>query len=75
MGMVGKVSGRYPLNYSMNLGRGEIINEEGGPPHIYSKAVNEHPQLWHYRAWADWMSAESWNDLKANHTLVPEDKL
>ncbi len=74
-GMVGKVSARFPLNYSMNNGRGKITDEEGGPPHIQSIGVNEHPQLWHYRAWADWMSAESWSELKANHTLVPDDRL
>src|SRR5262249_32210181 len=30
-GWVGK---RFPLNYSMNVGRGEIIDDETGPPHI-----------------------------------------
>ncbi len=34
--------------------------------------VSEHAQLWTYRAWADWMAAESWADLKANHTPSPE---
>ena len=71
-GTRGLVSQRYPLNYAMNLGHGEILEEEGGPPHIEA-AVNEHGQFWTYRAWADWMAAESWADLKANHTPTPED--
>ncbi len=70
-GARGVISKRFPLNYSMNLGHGEILEEEGGPPHIEA-AVNEHGQLWTYRAWADWMAAESWADLKANHTPTPE---
>ena len=61
---------RYPLNYGMNLGRGEMIEEELGPPRILTH-VNEHAQLWHYRSWSEWMAAESWQDLKANHTPMP----
>ena len=67
----GVISQRYPLHYGMNLGHGEVIEEEGGPPFIEAK-VNEHGQFWTYRAWADWMAAESWADLKANHTPSPE---
>ena len=57
----------------MNLGNGEVIVDEISPPHIETAAVTEHPQLWHYRAWADWMAADSWADLRANHTPVPRD--
>jgi phenylpropionate dioxygenase-like ring-hydroxylating dioxygenase large terminal subunit len=71
-GTRGVVSQRYPLNYAMNLRKGQVQHEEGGPAFIEA-VVNEHGQLWTYRAWADWMSAESWSDLKANHTQVPED--
>ncbi len=67
-GMVGTASQRHPLNYSMNIGRGEIIDDEISPPRIETPTVSEHPQLWHYRAWSEWMSAESWSDLKANHS-------
>jgi len=69
-GTVGTVARRYPLNYSMGLGRGEIIEDELSPPRIESSSVTEHPQLWHYRNWAQWMAAENWADLKANHPLV-----
>ncbi len=71
-GTRGTVSQRYPLNYAMNLKHGEVQHEEGGPPFIEA-TVNEHGQLWTYRAWADYMGAESWADLKANRTEPPQD--
>ncbi len=71
-GAGGTISRRWPLNYSMNLGRGNVIDDETGPPHIESR-INEHAQLWLYRAWSDWMAADSWAQLKANHTPVPRD--
>ena len=71
-GAAGVVSKRFPLHYAMNLGRAEVLEEEGGPLHIEAK-VNEHAQLWTYRSWADYMAADSWAELKANHTPPPED--
>ena len=71
--MAGVISRRHPLNFAMNLGRGEVLDDESGPPHIETE-VNEHAQLWHYRAWADWMAADSWDSLRANHSQVPRDK-
>jgi phenylpropionate dioxygenase-like ring-hydroxylating dioxygenase large terminal subunit len=61
----------YPLNYSMNVGKGEIIHDETGPPHIET-LTNEHGQMWHYRAWREWMAADSWETLRANHTRMPD---
>lgn len=66
--MRGTVSQRVPLNYQMGLGRGEIVAEEGGPAHVETH-LNENLQLWQYRSWAEWMAAESWPELKANHSL------
>jgi phenylpropionate dioxygenase-like ring-hydroxylating dioxygenase large terminal subunit len=71
-GARGTVSSRYPLNYSMALGRDKVTTDEDGPPHIVT-SINEHPQLWTYRAWAEWMAADSWDDLRANHSAVPRD--
>ncbi len=73
-GMVGSVSRDYRLNYSMSLNRGEIINDELSPPRIQTQ-TNEHPQLWHYRAWSEWMSSSSWQELKATHSQVPLDRV
>ena len=54
----GVVGQSEPLNYAMGLGRGEIIEEEGNPPRIET-GINEHAQLWLYRAWSEWMAAEN----------------
>jgi hypothetical protein len=66
--MKGVVSSRYPLNYSMGLHHGDIIEDEDGPPRIQTHC-NEHAQLWTYRAWSDFMAADSWEDLKKNHSI------
>ncbi len=71
-GASGLVSKRFPLNYSMSVGHGEIIDDELGPPRVESPNVNEHAQLWYYRSWAEWMAADGWQDLRNNHT-VPGD--
>ena len=72
-GQRGVISGRYPLNYQMNLGRGEIIEDEEGPTRI-DAFVNEHYMLWQHRAWSEFMSAASWAELKETHSR-PEGKL
>jgi len=66
----GVISKKYHLNYSMNLGLGEVIIDELGPPRVETR-INEHAQLWYYRAWADWMSASSWQELREHHAAVP----
>ena len=66
-GTIGAVASRFPLNYQMNLGRGEIIDDEIGPPHV-DQHVNENYQLWQYRAWAELMAAESWDEWKQTHS-------
>ena len=67
----GVIARRYPLNYSMGLGHGEVVKDNSGSGHIVGRG-NEHAQMWTYRAWADWMAAESWKDLKERHTPVPD---
>jgi phenylpropionate dioxygenase-like ring-hydroxylating dioxygenase large terminal subunit len=69
-GTRGTVSSRYPLNYSMAIKKGEVLHQEGTAPRVETH-MNEHAQLWTYRTWADFMAAESWEDLKANHS-IPE---
>ena len=68
----GLVARRYPLNFSMSLGRGTVISPKSGPRYIDTH-INEHAQLWTYRAWAEWMDAESWASLKQNRTSMPAD--
>jgi phenylpropionate dioxygenase-like ring-hydroxylating dioxygenase large terminal subunit len=66
-GQRGVVTGRFPLNYQMGKGYGEVINDESGPPRI-DGPTNEHGQLWTYRAWSEMMAAESWDEWKRTHT-------
>ena len=70
-GTTGAVGGRYPLNYQMGLGRGEIVDDEAGPIRVETH-MNEHAQLWTYRNWAEWLAAASWDELKANHPRPSE---
>ena len=70
----GVVSRRFPLHYAAGLSHDEVIEDEGGPPYAETM-VNEHAQLWHYRAWSEWMAAETWQDLKQVHSQVPRDRL
>jgi phenylpropionate dioxygenase-like ring-hydroxylating dioxygenase large terminal subunit len=65
--MAGVVSKRFPLHYAMNIGRGELVRSEGAPPYIEAR-INEHGQLWYYRAWSEWMAARSWSDLRDHHS-------
>jgi 3-phenylpropionate/trans-cinnamate dioxygenase alpha subunit len=67
--MRGVISQRYPLNFSMGLNKTpvEVID---GVAHVDTN-INEHAQLWTYRIWTEWMDADSWATLKANHTKPP----
>jgi phenylpropionate dioxygenase-like ring-hydroxylating dioxygenase large terminal subunit len=69
-GTRGVVARRYPLNYQMNLGRGEPTISDEGVAYIDAN-MTEHAQLWTWRAWAEWMDAESWPALKRDHTPTP----
>jgi phenylpropionate dioxygenase-like ring-hydroxylating dioxygenase large terminal subunit len=66
-GARGQVARRYDLNYSMAVGRGEIVVDGQSPPRI-DVLTNEHCQLWFYRCWAEYMAAESWPELQAHHS-------
>jgi phenylpropionate dioxygenase-like ring-hydroxylating dioxygenase large terminal subunit len=67
----GAIGSRYPMNLSMDLGRGKIRQHASGIPFIESN-VNEHAQRWTYRAWAEWMAAEDWPELKRRHSVPTE---
>ncbi len=68
----GVIARRYPLNFGMNLGRGVPTTPAAGPRYI-DAAINEHAQLWTYRAWAEWMDAEDWGALKQQRSPVPSE--
>lgn len=68
----GPIARKYPLNYQMGLGEGRVVTPEDGSPPYIDTPLNENPQRWLYRNWADWMNAESWKDLRKNHSPVPD---
>jgi phenylpropionate dioxygenase-like ring-hydroxylating dioxygenase large terminal subunit len=72
-GTVGPAIRKYPFHYAMGSGHDEVI-EDGGQARIETR-INEHAQRWNYQAWADWMSAKDWTELKANHTPAPRGRI
>ena len=64
----GEISKSFPMNVAMNVGRGEIKNDPKSGIAYIDAPVNEHGQLWTYQAWMDWMAADSWAELKENHS-------
>jgi phenylpropionate dioxygenase-like ring-hydroxylating dioxygenase large terminal subunit len=67
----GSASRKLGHRIEMGVGRGEV--KEGGNGERYVETcINEHGQRWFYRGWMDWMAAESWAELKANHTPAPK---
>jgi phenylpropionate dioxygenase-like ring-hydroxylating dioxygenase large terminal subunit len=69
--MGGTIARRYPLNFAMGVGRGEPSSPSDGGPNYIETPINEHAQLWTYRAWAEWMDAENWPALQANRMSTP----
>jgi 3-phenylpropionate/trans-cinnamate dioxygenase alpha subunit len=65
----GRAAGRIPQLLKMDLGRGQVIREQGLCR--IEGTTGEHAQLWTYSAWAHWMAGESWDELKA-HTTPPD---
>jgi len=70
-GARGTRSSTLPVNLSMGLGHDTMSHDPSGQSGIET-VVSEHGQRWHYQAWQEWMLAESWQDLLANHSLPPE---
>jgi nitrite reductase/ring-hydroxylating ferredoxin subunit len=64
-GAAGTVMRHYPLNYQLKLGEPVIIDEEA-PPRVPDH-MTEAAQRWTHRCWADYIAAESWAELRANH--------
>jgi phenylpropionate dioxygenase-like ring-hydroxylating dioxygenase large terminal subunit len=61
------VARKNDLNYSMALGLEYPSSLEGTPPLIHT-LTNEHCQRWHYRCWAEYMAATSWQELRDHHS-------
>ncbi len=65
---------RYPLHYAMGKGKDKVVDSPLGHKRVET-VVNEHGQLWTYKAWAEWMDADSWDELKQNHTPAPTGRI
>jgi hypothetical protein len=48
------------------------VGEDASGQHAIETVVNEHGQRWNYQSWQEWMLAESWEDLIANHSEPPK---
>lgn len=58
----GPRSQRIPHALKMNLGRGQVVKEHGLAR--IEGTTNEHPQLWLYHSWAQWMKGLDWDALR-----------
>ncbi|MCD5422698.1 aromatic ring-hydroxylating dioxygenase subunit alpha [Rhodococcus pyridinivorans] len=67
----GDQSSQVPQALKMNLGKEKIIHEHGLAR--IEGNVNEHAQLWTYRAWVEWMSGQGWDSLREN--TIPGDSI
>ena len=63
----GYASRKVPQLLKMDLGRGEVVKDDQGPPRIYG-TTSEHAQLWTYAAWDVWMSGCDWDELRERTT-------
>ncbi len=70
-GARGTVTRRQPLNFSMGRGHDRVEDDASGQ-HRIETVVNEHGQRWTYQAWQEWMLADNWQELIANHSMPPK---
>lgn len=70
-GARGTFSQRQPLNLSMGKDADVVRLDPSGQSRIET-VVNEHGQRWTYRSWQEWMNANSWQELIANHSIPPQ---
>jgi 3-phenylpropionate/trans-cinnamate dioxygenase alpha subunit len=70
-GAMGAVTRKRPLNFAMGQGHDQMLEDESGQSRIET-VVNEHGQRWTYQSWQEWMLADSWQELIANHSRPPK---
>ncbi len=70
MQTLGYVSKNIPNMLKMDLGRGKLERDPHGFAYSYGR-ITEHPQLWTYAAWQEWMRGGDWSELR-NATEPPE---
>ncbi|MCB1644096.1 MAG: Rieske 2Fe-2S domain-containing protein [Pseudomonadales bacterium] len=70
-GAKGAFGKKLPLNFAMGKGSDRMEADASGQSRIET-VVNEHGQRWTYQAWQEWMQADSWETLLANHSQPPQ---
>ena len=73
-GAMGAFARTLPLNLSMGKGLDRAEADASGQSRIET-VVNEHGQRWTYQSWQDWMLADSWQELIANHSQPPSGRV
>jgi phenylpropionate dioxygenase-like ring-hydroxylating dioxygenase large terminal subunit len=69
-GATGPFGRTLPVNLSMGKGQDTVALDRSGQSRIET-VVNEHGQRWTYQSWQEWMQADTWEDLIANHSRPP----
>lgn len=64
----------YRHNISMGLGHDEVLTDNSTVSRVET-TISEHAQRWLYRNWTDWLTADCWADLKANHAPLPQGRV
>jgi nitrite reductase/ring-hydroxylating ferredoxin subunit len=70
----GVKSRAYRHNISMGLGHDEVLTE-GSTVSRVETTISEHAQRWLYTNWMNWMTADSWADIKTNHPAQPKGRV
>jgi len=70
-GTMSRAMRRLPFNYAADLGHGQVIEDELGPPRV-SSAPAEHAQRWFYKSWSEWVASSSWAEYRHLHSPAPE---
>lgn len=64
----------YRHNMRMGLGHDDVLTDDSTVSRVET-TISEHGQRWLYRNWMDWLAADSWADLKANHAPLPKGRV
>jgi 3-phenylpropionate/trans-cinnamate dioxygenase alpha subunit len=64
----------YRHNMRMGLGHDDVLTDDSTVSRVET-TISEHAQRWLYRNWMDWLAADSWADLKANHAPLPKGRI
>jgi 3-phenylpropionate/trans-cinnamate dioxygenase alpha subunit len=64
MQTTGYKSRDIPQALKMDLGHGKLLRDSERAFSYYYGHITEHPQLWTYAAWQEWMHGSSWEELR-----------